>query len=154
MTEAQDEQRQCAAQAWPLMFDFFMQTSPQRLETLQRRGLTPNDSRVLFALPSSGKPISTLARELSCDPSTATWLIDRLERLGLAERRASAQDRRVKLVALTQKGARSKLEILREYHRPPPELYALSLQELKKLSAIFKKLREASCLISQDARLG
>lgn len=140
MAKAKDTKQRRAAEAWPLMFNFFMQTSPQRLETLQRRGLTPNDSRVLFALLSDGKPISTLARELSCDPSTATWLIDRLERLGLAERRASGEDRRVKLVALTEKGARSKREILREYHCPPPELYLLSQQELKKVIDIFRKL--------------
>ncbi len=92
---------------------------------LQKRGLTPNDSRALFGLDKDGKPIGVLARELACDPSTATWLVDRLERLGFAERRPSAQDRRVKLVTLTAKGAKSMEELLVEYHRPPPELSVL-----------------------------
>jgi DNA-binding MarR family transcriptional regulator len=46
-----------------------------------------------------------LAREWRCDASTATWIVDRLEGKGLAERRAHATDRRVKLVVLTPRGA-------------------------------------------------
>jgi DNA-binding MarR family transcriptional regulator len=153
MTAAKRNPPKRAAEAWRLMFSFFMQTSPQRLEMLQKRGLTPNDSRVLFLLDPGGRPIGALARELDCDPSTATWLVDRLERLGLAERRPSDQDRRVKFVALTAKGTRSKQEILDEYQRPPVQMGVLSSRELNDLLEIFTKL-QAPELDSAPKRAG
>ena len=125
------------------MFDFVMQSSPKRLESLQKRGLTPNDSRALFALDGQGKAIGILARELACDPSNATWLVDRLERAGFAERRSSEQDRRVKLVALTAKGANAMNELLKEYHRPPSQFGELSANEVQHLIGILSKLRRA-----------
>jgi DNA-binding MarR family transcriptional regulator len=141
MTTSKKSQPKRAAEAWRLMFDFLTQSTSQRLESLQKRGLTPNDSKVLFGLDENGKPIGVLARELACDPSTATWLVDRLERLGLTERRSSQEDRRVKLVALTAQGASSREELLKEYHRPPPELGVLSAHELNELIGLLKKLR-------------
>ncbi len=116
-----------AAEAWRLMFDFLMQSSPQRLESLEKRGLTPNDSRALFTLEmGNDRPIGTLAGEWHCDPSTATWLVDRLERAGLVERVPSLEDRRKKLVRLTRKGATTRDELMTEYYRPPPELAVLT----------------------------
>lgn len=48
--------------------------------------------------------MSELAEELRVEPSTATRAVQRLERTGLAERRASRADGRVVEVMLTQKG--------------------------------------------------
>ncbi|RZI53841.1 MAG: MarR family transcriptional regulator [Pseudonocardia sp.] len=45
-----------------------------------------------------------LAQRLSCDPSTVTFLVDRLTERGLAQRTGDAVDRRVKVVSLTAKG--------------------------------------------------
>ena len=129
-----------ADEAWRLMFSFLMRSAPQRLEAQQRHGLTPNDSRALFSLDADGKPIGALAREWGCDPSTATWLVDRLERSGLADRIPSSSDRRVKLVRATGKGAETKTELLAAYHQPPPELASLSESDLDALVRIFGKL--------------
>ena len=49
--------------------------------------------------------MSSLAGAWKCDASNVTWLVDRLEEHGLAERRAHPADRRIRTVALTQKGA-------------------------------------------------
>jgi DNA-binding MarR family transcriptional regulator len=46
-----------------------------------------------------------LAERLQCDPSNVTFLVDRLEEKGLAERAADSRDRRVKAVRLTEAGA-------------------------------------------------
>jgi DNA-binding MarR family transcriptional regulator len=82
----------------------------------------------------------SLAEEWECDASNATWIVDRLERLGLAERRAVPHDRRVKLVVLTAKGERTKAELLREFHTPPADLLALSERDLKTLERLLAKL--------------
>ncbi|MDH2239145.1 MarR family transcriptional regulator [Pigmentiphaga sp. GD03639] len=131
-----------AADAWKLMFDFLMKSAPQRLESQQKHGLTPNDSRALFSLDKAGKPVGTLAREWGCDPSTATWLVDRLERAGLAERVPSPDDRRVKLVRVTRRGTETLQDLMAAYQRPPAEMSRLSRDELAALVGILSKLRK------------
>ncbi len=124
------------------MFDFLMKSAPQRLESQQKHGLTPNDSRALFSLDKAGKPVGTLAREWGCDPSTATWLVDRLERAGLAERVPSPDDRRVKLVRVTRRGTETLQDLMAAYQRPPAEMSRLSRDELAALVGILGKLRK------------
>ena len=78
------------------MFDFLIRSAPHRTRSLAKRGLTPNDSRALFSLAADqGRSMRSLADAWQCDPSNATWIIDRLETLGLAERQAVASDRGV-----------------------------------------------------------
>jgi DNA-binding MarR family transcriptional regulator len=123
------------------MFAFLMSSAPQRTQALARRGLTPNDSRALFSLaPGQGRSMRSLSDEWQCDPSNATWIVDRLEKLGLVERRALPDDRRVKLVALTAKGSRTRVALLQDFHRPPSELVALSAEDLEALERILTKL--------------
>lgn len=129
-----------AADTWRLMFDFFVSTNPQRSDSLQRRGLTPNDLRILNSLDTVGRPIGELARQFNSDPSNTTWVVDRLEQAGYVERRPSPTDRRVKLVALTPLGLETQTALLAEFRVPPPGLAALSSDELETLHRIFLKL--------------
>jgi DNA-binding MarR family transcriptional regulator len=125
-----------AAEAWKRMFDFFMRTSVQRGRVLARMGLTPNDSRALSALDvPGGRTMRSLADEWGCDASNATWIVDRLEKRGFAERRTVAGDRRVKLVVLTPAGTKARQKILEGMYEAPPELVDLpraSLEVLRK----------------------
>ncbi|MFI0447344.1 MarR family winged helix-turn-helix transcriptional regulator [Actinomadura sp. 6N118] len=50
-----------------------------------------------------------LAERMSCEPSNATFVIDKLEKRGLVERRPHPSDRRAKQLVLTPEG-----EVLRE----------------------------------------
>lgn len=129
-----------AADTWRLMFDFFISSNPQRTESLQRRGLTPNDSRILSSLDAEGRPIGELARQFNSDPSNTTWVVDRLEKAGYVERRPSPADRRVKLVALTARGIETRDALLAEFRLPPPGLAALPAADLEALHRIFGKL--------------
>jgi DNA-binding MarR family transcriptional regulator len=132
---------QIAARAWQLLFDFFVATRPDRDRTLESRNLTANDSRALMSLDSAaGKTMGTLAREWRCDASNATWVVDRLEKLGYARRRPSLTDRRAKLVVLTPKGARAKFEILGEFHTPPAAFLALERDDLVAIANILEKM--------------
>ena len=91
-----------------------------------------------------GRPIGELAREWGCDPSNATFIVDRLEKAGLAGRSPLASDRHVKLVVLTAAGAATRLELEAEYHRPPPEILALPGKDLKALARILGKARRSA----------
>ena len=131
-----------AAEAWRLMFQLLMASSETRTASLARRGLTPNDSRGLWSLDTGkGRPIGDLAREWNCDPSNATFIVSRLEKAGYARREASNEDGRVKLVFLTETGAATRAELLREYHDPPAEVRSLTARDLRELTRILKKMR-------------
>jgi DNA-binding MarR family transcriptional regulator len=122
------------------MFDLLMRTAPQRTEILGQRGLTPNDARGLSSLDvHEGRSMRSLAKEWACDASNATWIVDRLENMGLAERRTVPDDRRVKLVALTPKGLKVRTELLKEFHNPPAQLLELGDHQLEMLEQILQK---------------
>src|SRR5229473_3117919 len=121
-----------ARRIWQLMFEFLMRTAPDRGRSLGRRGLTPNDSRALASLnPQEGRTMRSLADEWECDASNATWIVDRLERFGLAERRTVAHDRRVKLVVLTPRGAKTKADLMEEFLAPPATLLDMDQSDLE-----------------------
>lgn len=130
-----------AAEAWRRLFQVFLSTRWQRDEVLTRLELTPNDSKALASLdPDVGRSMRVLADEWGTDASNATWVVDRLERKGLAERRTPPEDRRVKLVVLTPRGVEVRDEIQRAFYEPPPELLNLDDDELRTLSALLGKL--------------
>jgi DNA-binding MarR family transcriptional regulator len=134
-----------ARRVWQAMFDLLIRTAPVRTASLTRRGLTPNDSRALFSLdPRTGRSMRSLADEWQCDPSNATWIVDHLEELGLARRQPLLHDRRVKLVVLTRKGARTRAELLQEFHQPPPEFDRLNHADLNALDRLLAKLTPAA----------
>jgi DNA-binding MarR family transcriptional regulator len=142
-TDAPTKQ-QLAADVWRTMFEFFMATRSQRDRVLARlglSGLTPNDAKALFSLaPGEGKPMGVLSNEWTCDPSNATWMVDRLEERGLAERRSAPGDRRVKLVVLTPLGVKTRKKLMAGMFEPPPELLRLERDDLLALRRALAKL--------------
>ena len=130
-----------AADAWRRIFDFVMCTHAQRDTVLRRVGLTPGDSKALMLLePDKGRTMRSLAEAWTCDASNATWMVDRLERRGLVERRPVAGDRRVKAVVLTPLGVEAKAALLEALYEPPPQLLELPLADLKALRDALEKL--------------
>ncbi len=145
MSNARRSKAALAERAWQLMFDYLMYTRPARDRSLESRGLTPNDARALSGLDrNEGCPIGALARAWGCDPSNATFIIRRLEKAGLAERRTMPGDGRVKLVALTARGEKVRKELLAEFRQPPPELLSLDSSDLEMLTQILRQLRPAA----------
>ncbi len=126
-----------ARRVWQALFGLLTRSARYRTASLARRGLTPNDSRALFSLdPRTGRSMRSLADEWQCDPSNATQIISRLERLHLVCRQPLPRDKRVKLVMLTRKGAKTRSDLLREFHQPPPELARLRREDLEALDRI------------------
>src|SRR6266508_3183495 len=126
--------RALATEAWKPLARFFFETAKHRQRVFADSGLTPNDARALFVLDGTrGRSMSELADEWVCDASNATWIVDRLEERGLAERRTIPTDRRVKLVVLTAKGDRTRHQMIRTLYEPPPELLELDREDLEAL---------------------
>ena len=90
--------------------------------------------------PSRGRTMTQLADEWSCDASNATFIVDRLEERGLAERRTVPTDRRLKLVVLTGRGGHTRARVLDHFFEPPPELLELTREDLEALRDAVAKL--------------
>jgi len=122
-----------AREAWRAIFDFIVATSGERNAALGRAGLTPNDARTLASIApiAEGRSMRSLADEWRCDASTVTWIVDRLEARGLAERRPHPSDRRSRLVVLTPAGKKLWSQIERAMYRPPKGLLELSERDLR-----------------------
>jgi DNA-binding MarR family transcriptional regulator len=105
--------------------------------------LSPGEMRALEALSDEGpQPMGALARTLQCDASNITWLADRLEARGFAERRSDPADRRVKTLALTDSGRAAQRQAHEQWRTPPDPLLALSATELRTLRDLMTKCWE------------
>jgi DNA-binding MarR family transcriptional regulator len=132
-----------AGEVWRQMAEFtwsHMQRG-QAFHVLKGLGLTPGHLRVLQALePDEAISMGSIADVLQCDPSMATWLIDRLEERKLVERKMLSTDRRVKIVSLTRRGVRVKTKVLAHLLEPPPELLTLGIERLEALRGALSTL--------------
>lgn len=73
-----------------------------------------------------------LANRLGCDPSTVTFLIDRLSERGLVQRSVGVEDRRVKVVSLTADGL-SVRDLMAEKVKANPLFANLSTNDQRQL---------------------
>lgn len=150
-----DEERGALANdVWRRMFGFLIQTAPRREAVLARLGLTPNESRALSTLDAgSGRTMSDLATAWQCDASTATWSVNRLEGLGLAERRPHPTDRRVRFVFLTPLGEQTRNALLDGMYATPPELLVFSDAQLRTLRDLLATLPTADATQTRAIRV-
>jgi len=107
-------------------------------------GLTAVQAMVLNTLSDDdGAPAGRLGERVRLTSATLTGIIDRLENLGFAERRASKEDRRAVLVYLTGKGKQVVREIKTLLADANREFLAgLSLKEQRQLRGLLEKLRD------------
>lgn len=81
---------------------------------LRKSGLTPGPELLLMALwDRDGQSQAELGKALGLDPSTITAKVKTLERDGLITRTPDPADRRVMVVALTERGAALRPEVAR-----------------------------------------
>jgi MarR family transcriptional regulator, transcriptional regulator for hemolysin len=71
---------------------------------LAELGITPRDHCVLAKAAGGEYTQGQLAEKAALDKTTMVVTLDGLEAAGLAERRASATDRRARIVAVTERG--------------------------------------------------
>jgi DNA-binding MarR family transcriptional regulator len=84
-----------------------------------------------------------LADRLYLDPSNLTALVDRLEDLGLVERTADADDRRVKRLVITARGEAVADEIISAVFAESPVFEVLGAREQRELLDLLTRLVEA-----------
>ena len=142
-----DRKQAAAAVVWRLMagFAFAQFQHGPHTQVMRELGLTPGHLKALTWLdPDRPLPMRAMAEALGVDASMVTWLVDRLEEKGLAERRALPSDRRVKTIALTELGERTRNQLAAAMLRPPEELMQLDLASLDALREQLEKLPSSS----------
>jgi DNA-binding MarR family transcriptional regulator len=102
--------------------------------------LTGAQAGVLTLLAREPMPMRGIARQLKCEPSNVTGIVDRLEARGLAERRPHPADRRVKLAAATEEGRRTAEGLRGSLNFAREPLAALSAQERASLRDLLRRM--------------
>lgn len=122
------------------MMTLFAAARDSMFQILLRHELTPPHGFALTMLHDGPMRMRDMADRMACDASYITSVVDRLEEVGLAERRSSAADRRVKEIALTSRGERIAAEVRRCFVEPPPAIDRLSPAERRTLEALMAKV--------------
>ena len=146
-SEEADPAMRAAVESWNAIAKLFLSQQRHRDVVAAELGLNMTEMIPLFHLdPQGGISQRELAQEWSCDPSWVTNRIDRLEELGLAERKVSPTDRRVKEVWLTDEGRARRAKGMAGFGKPPAELLSLPATDLKALAQIMTKVDQAAAL--------
>jgi DNA-binding MarR family transcriptional regulator len=140
MSTSTVEATAAARDAWGLFWRIFSADKPRRMATLNELGLAPMQSMALMQLrPGEPMTMSAMAHALQCDNSNVTGIADRLEAMGLIERRAAEHDRRVKTLVITELGTTVRDQVERHMSVPPPPLARLSEEDATALRDILQR---------------
>jgi DNA-binding MarR family transcriptional regulator len=111
---------------------------PPFLAIAREHGLRPAAFGAMRMLDEP-RTMSEIASFLHCDNSNVTGIVDVLEEKGLATRRPSERDRRVKLIELTAAGRRVRATLNEAVERPPEWLRRLSEAEQRTLRDLLER---------------
>ncbi len=108
---------------------------------IEEHGITWPQFHALFHIGQEGMPANELARELQCNASNMTGLVDRMSESGWVYREHSKEDRRVWLIKLTEEGKQLLAEVQPQHRRNIQErMCRLNEDELKALGDLLAKL--------------
>jgi DNA-binding MarR family transcriptional regulator len=119
-------ERLTAEDCWPVMIEFLLSQKAWWVAVCAEFDLTPMQGHALRTLdPERPLAMSTLAQELVCDASNVTGIVDKLESRGLIARQGAEGDRRIKMLAVTEKGIELREQLWARTMEPPRAVTAL-----------------------------
>jgi DNA-binding MarR family transcriptional regulator len=134
-----------AQQAWRLMMKVGERKMDEVGARLGKMGLSPVMGHFLDELARMEPgPMSQLVARMDVDPGWVTDIVDRLEARGDVVRKPSPDDRRVKILELTDKGRETWRKMDDAIATAPPELLELRDSELRLLLRIAQRLAAAA----------
>jgi DNA-binding MarR family transcriptional regulator len=126
---------------WPMVIEFTLSQRAWWIGLCEEFGLTAMQGHTLRLLdPDRPVAMSALADHLVCDASNVTGIVDKLESRGLIARQNAGHDRRVKMLAVTEKGRALQQRISARMMEPPPAVAALSPAARRQLAAILRAI--------------
>ena len=127
-------------EAWPRLMELVLDQRWRWADVAEELGISQAAVRGLLAInPDDPRPMSDLAREMNCDRSYITGIVDDLERAGYAERRTATGDRRVKTIALTTEGRRALNKVRDTLLGPPRGLATLTPAQQRTFARLLNK---------------
>lgn len=117
---------------WVALTEFAMNMRIWWVKVCDSLDLTPTQGLLLKQLKFGAPlPMSALADTMACDASNVTGVVDKLESRGLIVRQSAENDRRVKMLVVTEKG--------RDVQR---RLRALAARSPEAIAALPRAVRE------------
>jgi DNA-binding MarR family transcriptional regulator len=136
-----DDSQDKAEQFWPTLVEFLFATRSWWVAMCAEFDLTPAQGHALRVLdPARPVPMSTLAEALVCDASNVTGIVDKLESRGLIARQGTDHDRRVKQLAVTERGCAIRDKLVAAIMRPPSAVAALPAEVKTRLTGLLRAL--------------
>lgn len=130
-------------EAWLLLHELIQEDRDALTRIATELGLPSAHLNLLRHLvPGAPAPMISLAKALRCDDSNVTGLVDKLEERGMISRRGDPNDRRVKLVVLTDQGVELRGRLLERLSEPLPFIAALSNKDKSALRDILRRAKE------------
>ncbi|HSW81442.1 MAG TPA: MarR family transcriptional regulator [Candidatus Saccharimonas sp.] len=127
--------------AYWLLIRVAMRTKHELVVLAEEHHLTPMQLFVLCSLePNDSWSMQDISRELSCDASNVTGIVDRLQAGHYVTRAECPADRRVKRIALTPAGETLRQKVIARLIETEPAKFAnLSRDEITALGALLQK---------------
>src|SRR5262245_45991797 len=126
---------------WPTLVEFLFATRSWWVAVCAEFDLTPAQGHALRSLdPGRPVPMSTLAEALVCDASNVTGIVDKLELRGLIARQGADHDRRVKQLAVTERGRGIRDKLVAAVMNPPAAVAALPNDVKTRLTTLLRGL--------------
>lgn len=144
-----------ALHAWLIMLKAWQSMSRYLLPTLLHEGMGDSDFRVLEVLLHKGPmPVNAIGPKVDLNPGSVSVAVDRLYRKGFVSRLENPHDRRVRTVALTDKGRKMFLPLFRRHSTLIRRAFQdASSEELQQLEAALKKVgKRAESLAEKKGR--
>jgi DNA-binding MarR family transcriptional regulator len=124
---------------WPLVIEFLLSQKAWWIAMCADFELTAVQGHALRTLdPQRPVAMSSLADALACDASNVTGIVDKLESRGLIARQSAGHDRRVKMLAVTEKGRELRDRLSARMMDPPAAVGALSSDARRRMAEFFR----------------
>jgi MarR family transcriptional regulator, 2-MHQ and catechol-resistance regulon repressor len=137
---------------WLIMMKAMRALTRYAAADIEEIGLGLSDFAVLEVLLHKGPlPVNTIGPIVDLTPGSISIAVDRLVAKGLVSRVESAEDRRVRIVALTPRGKNLIVSAFRKHSGRMKRVFSeLSPEELSDLEAALKKIgKRAAALMGQ-----
>jgi len=144
-----------AIHAWLIMLKARNSIARYALPPITEEGLGDSDFRVLDVLLHKGPmPVNAIGPKVDLNPGSVSVAVDRLYKKGLVNRSESSRDRRVKTVALTEKGRKMFLPLFRRHAALIKRAFQdISSEDRQQLEVVLKKIgKRAESLVEEKGR--
>lgn len=139
---------------WLVMIKAMQALTRYAAAGIEDTGLGDSDFRVLEVLLHKGAlPVNTIGPIVGLTPGSISVAVDRLVEKGLVNRVESAEDRRVRIVALTPRGKGLIVPAFRKHSGQMRKVFSeLSPEELRGLEVALKKIGKRAAGLIEPRR--